>query len=295
MPALSTVVSDATPIEPAEYGLLSSATHVTELSDHGINGIDYETSECASTVHLEAICNSSTQVSVVADSDGSLYRKYFPFDIVTEYSCSTMGTSPEEVENLVKEHAEACAQKALEFEFWTGSLAKAVAESDDWDSGTDGAYPNRYLASSAATDVTPTPGTGVRVKHAIALLEKALADCGCGSKGTIHLTREVASVLNRNPKEGLLSTNLGTNIIAGVGYEGTGPDGTDPGGTEVWAYATGPVTVRLGDVVVTPGEKSQAINIQDNTTKYYAQQPAAVTWDSCCHAAVLVDLSLDYA
>lgn len=295
MPALSKVVRDTTPIEPAEYGLLSSATRVTELSDQEINGILYETTECSSTVHLEAICNSSTQVSVVEDSDGSSYRSYYPFDIVTEYSCSTMGMPLGEVEELVKSHAEACAQKALEYEFWTGSLAKEIAESDDWDSGTDGAYPNRYLASSAANDVTPTPGTGVRAKQAVALLEQALADCGCGSKGTIHVTREVASVLNRNPKDGLLSTNLGTHIIAGVGYTGTGPDGTDPGGTEVWAYATGPVTVRLGDVVVTPGEKSQAVNIQDNTTKYYAQQPAAVTWDSCCHAAVLVDLSLDYA
>lgn len=295
MPALSTVVTDATPVEPAEYGLLSSATRVIELSDNEINGISYDLSECGASVHLEAICNSSTQVSVVSESDGNAYRTYFPFDIVTEYSCSTMGTSPEEVLEEVKKHAEACAQKALEYEFWTGSLAKEVAESDDWDSATDGAYPNRYLASSAAQDVTPTPGTGVRAKQAIALLEKALAECGCGAKGTIHLTREVASVLNRNPKDGELTTNLGTHIVAGVGYTGTGPDGTEPGGTEVWAYATGPVTVRLGEVVVTPGEKSQAVNTQNNTTKYYAQQPAAVTWDSCCHAAVLVDLSLDYA
>lgn len=295
MSTLGAVVRDTTPAKPAEYGLLSSATSIVKDSDsHWINKFDYETLDCVTTVHLEAICNSSTQVTGVVQppANRTLYRTYYPFDIVTEFECSTMGGS--DVEEIVRDGAEACSQKAVEYEFWTGAMAKAVADSDDWDSGVDGAFPNRYLASPDAKDVTPTPGTGVRVKQAIALLEQALADCGCGIQGTIHLTREVASVLNLKPKGDTLETNLGTTVIAGTGYTGTGPNGTDPGTSKAWAYATGPVTVRLGDIEITPDKKSQAVDTRNNTIKYFAQQPAAVTWNSCCHAAVLVDLSLDY-
>lgn len=298
MSTIGAVVTDNTPAEPAEYGLLSSATSVIEDSSaHWINKFDYETLDCSATVHLESIHNNSIQVTgVVQPSEGGLYRTYYPFDVVTEFQHSTMGRTPEEVKDIVLDNARVCAQKAIEFEFWTGSLAKAYEASDDWDvdPNADGPFPNRYLASESAVDVTPTPGTGVRAKHAVALLEKALGDCGCGTKGTIHLTREVASVVNRKGENGRMETNLGTTIIAGVGYTGSGPDGSPASGTEVWAYATGPVTVRLGDLEVIPDKPSQAADIRVNTLKYIAQQPAAVTWNSCCHHAVLVDLSLDY-
>lgn len=288
-------IVDTTRAEPAQFGLLSSATDlITDTSTHWIDEFDYETLDCVADVTLSSICNTATVVTAVERGNDSLYRTYVPFEVITAFQCSTMGRTPDEIEKIAKDAAEACLQKALEFEFWTGTLAKKAAV-DDWDGATRGAFPNRFLASESATDVTPTPGTGVKSKHGLALLEQALGDCGCGSQGTIHATRGVASALGIKGKDNELVTNLGNKVIAGVGYTGTGPDGTEAPAGSAWMYATGPVTIRVGEVMVVQDKVTQSINIRNNTIRYVVSQPAAVTWNSCCHAAVLVDLSLDYS
>lgn len=280
--------------DPALYGLLSPATTVIKDSDpHWISEFDYETPDCAAEVKLYSICNSETSVTAIEPGSTSLYRTYVPFDIETSFQCSTMGRTPGEIEQLARDSAEACLQKALEFELWTGSLAKASAADGSWDAGTRGSFPNRFLASELAVDVTPVPGTGVKSRHGLALLEQALGECGCGTKGTIHSTRAVASALGIKGKDSLV-TNLGNNFVAGTGYTGSSPDGTAPAENTAWMYATGPITIRLGDAMVVPDKVSQSVNTQVNTIRYSVSQPAAITWNSCCHAAVLVDLSLDY-
>lgn len=293
---MAAVITDTRAGQPAPFGLLSPATTVIkDSSPHWTDEFDYETLDCVAQVDLVSICNSTTSVSAVQSSGTSLFRTYVPFEILTSFKCSTMGRTPAEIEKIARDNAESCAQKALEFELWTGSLAKAAAADGSWNAGERGAFPNRFLASDSAVDVTPTPGTGVKAKYGLALLERALADCGCGIQGTIHATRDVASALGVKGKENTLFTNLGNHIVAGTGYTGTGPDGTDPGSGKAWMYATGPVSVRLGDIMVVPDKPSQAVDIRVNTTKYTASQPAAVTWNSCCHAAVLIDLDLDYS
>lgn len=289
-------IVDTTRAEPAQFGLLSSATTLIEDSNpHWIDEFDYATLDCVADVTLSSICNTATVVTAVERGNDSLSRTYVPFEVITSFQCSTMGLTPGDIEKIARDSAEACLQKALEFEFWTGSLAKEAAEDGSWDAGTRGVFPNRFLASPDARNVTPTPGTGVKSKHGLALLEQALADCGCGSKGTIHATRGVASALGIKGKDNVLVTNLGNLVVAGVGYSGTGPDGTPAPAGSAWMYATGPITVRVGEVSVVQDKVSQSIDIKNNTAKYIVSQPAAITWNSCCHAAVLVDLSLDYS
>lgn len=288
------VVRDNEAGKPAPFGLLSPATTVIKDSDpHWGDELQYETLDCAASVDLVSICNTSVSATAVRPSGSSLWRSYIPFEIVTSFECSTLGSTPEEIEEKARKAAKACAQKALELEFWSGLISKKMAE--DWDAEEEGqAFPNRYLASSAAVDVTPTPGTGIKPKFGLAKLERALADCGCGIQGTIHATRDVATALGVKERDGALYTNLGSLVVAGTGYDGTGPNGTQPSGNASWMYATGPVTIRLGDYLVVPDKQSQAVDIKVNTTRYIVTQPAAVTWNSCCHAAVLVDLDLEY-
>jgi len=289
-------IQDNTSAEPAPYGLLSPATTVVhDHTDHWAGGFDYQTDDCGVEVTLLGTCSSSVSATAVEDNGSPIFRSYIPFEVQVAVKCSTMGTTPEEQEKRARDALKACAQKAIEFEFWTGTLAKVAAADPSWDVDTKGAYPNRYLASSDALDVTPTPGTGVKSKQGLALLEQALADCGCGIQGTIHAPRDVASALGIKPKDDRIYTNLGNLVVAGAGYSNTGPDGTPAGAGKKWMYATGPVTVRLGDPMVVPDKQSQAVDIQKNTIVYRASQPAAVTWNSCCHAAVLVDLALDYS
>lgn len=292
MVALGAVVTGNAPAEPAPYGLLSpAATVVNDASAYWANGFQYETLDCVSEVTLTDICNTSVSVSGVEPTGSELFRTYHPFAVQTSFSCSTMSRTPAEIEQIARDRIDACVQKAVEHEFWSGALAKAAAE----EYTGDGEYPNRYLASTGAVDVTPTLGTAVKTKYGLALLEGALARCGCGIKGTIHTTREVASALSPKNEDEKLLTPLGNLIIAGPGYDGTGPDGEQPTGSQVWMYATGPVTVRLGPVETVPDRPNQAVNIANNEATYLVEQVAAVTWNSCCHYAVLVDLSLDYA
>lgn len=292
---MSSVITDNKRAKPALFGILSPATDLIMDSDgHWTSEFDYETLDCVADVDLSSICNTEITVNAIENSGSAQYRTYIPFEIITKFKCSTMSRRPEEIREIAIAASESCTQKALEYELWTGSLAQAAAADDSWDSATRGAFPNRFLASSSATDVTPVAGTPVKTKHGLALLERALASCGCGLQGTIHVTRDVGSALGLKNDDNALVTNLGNTVIAGSGYTGTGPDGTAPAANQAWMYVTGPITVRLGEILVVPDKISQAVDTARNTTAYSVSQPAAVTWNSCCHAAVLVDLSLDY-
>lgn len=289
------LVSDQSVAKPSAFGLLSSAASVvTDTSANWRSGIDFETVNCKAHVRLSAICSTADSVDVVTPEDGPMFRRYMPFEIETDFPCSTFGFKHVQYESIAAEFLKLAEQKAIEHELWTGELSKA--QEAVWNAGQHGGdeFPNRWLAHPDATDVTPTPGTPVKVKYALALLEDALGDCGVGIEGTIHMTRGVASAMNLKARDGKLVTSLGNTVIAGAGYDGSGPNGTAPTGTQVWMYATGPVSVRLGEVTATPGDRTQAIDTANNSVRVYASKPAAVSWDSCCHYAVLVDLALDY-
>lgn len=292
MVAIGAVIDGNAPAEPASFGLLSPAARViNDVDSHWTGGFTYETLDCVGEVTLKDICNTGISVTGVEPEGAEAWRTYYPFAIETSFKCSTMSRTPAEVEQLARERLDACIQKALEHEFWSGALAKAAAA----EYTGDGEYPNRYLASTGAADVTPTPGTAVKTKHGLALLEGALGRCACGIKGTIHTTREVGSALSPKNENGVLQTPLGNVIISGPGYDGTGPDGEMPTGAQTWMYATGPVTVRLSEISVVQDRPSQAVNTANNEIRYLVDVVGAVTWNSCCHYAVLVDLSLDYA
>lgn len=110
---------------------------------------------------------------------------------------------------------------AAEAELWDGPLARAahVAGDASFDS-------NLWLTKhGVATDVTPTPGTGVTPQRGVGLLEQFLASEGYGSWGTIHLLPEILVHLpydlRYNGRQLFSSRN--TFIVPGSGYSGKGP------------------------------------------------------------------------
>jgi hypothetical protein len=135
----------------------------------------------------------------------------------------------------------------------------------------------------------------------VAKLEQALADCGLGTEGVIHLTRQAAvvaasqNVIERDGDK--LFSALGTPVVAGVGYDpslapaapakaavptppalGSRPDNQ-------WGFVTGPVHVHLG-----PTEHiGEFLDTGTNVLSVLAGRPAAVYWDGCCTAAVQID------
>lgn len=280
MAALRTIIS-ARPLEVAPYGLLSLVDPDSMTTDRWIGGIVQESVACTGTLQLLDVCGSGTPLKVVQPV-GNPNQNYTPFGIEVYDECSTFGITERDSRQRALDVFENCVGKGIETEFWRGTLAKQNAYAD-----------NRYLASPNATNVTPGVGP-VKIKYGLALLERALGDAGCGTRGTIHVTRDVASVLGAKDVDGHLETPLGNYVVAGTGYTGHGPDGTHPNpGT--WMYATGPVSVLLGEPQVPETEEFQNLDLDVNMYRSRVQSAAAVTWDGCAHFAVYVDLALDYS
>jgi hypothetical protein len=277
MAKLSANVTDNATSVLAPYGLLSPAVKVIEDNDpHWQNGFTYDTLGCAGTTSVHSVCVSASATSVSAT--GEQFRTYRPFTVQTKFACSTMSRTPEELETLAKNELDIVLQKAIEKEFQGGVLAdlEATAASED---------ANRYLSDDEAVSL----GTAVKPRLGLALLEGAIGTAGNGAQGVIHAPRSAIEALSLPISEGgVLRTKLDTPVVAGVGYEESAGD------TTVTLYGTSAVTVRLGPVVVIPEKVSQAVNREVNTTTYYVERVAAVTWDSCVHYSVSIDLTLDY-
>jgi hypothetical protein len=149
---------------------------------------------------------------------------------------------------------------------------------------------------------------------ALARLEGALAQCGSGLKGVIHMSKQTAimmydflqridynSRLDRGDIEikndQILVTTLGTPVVVGTGYTGDGPIGSARGwvATPVshWMFATGYTDVHLGAIKVVNDNLSQGQVVTNNTNdvRIKALRSAAVHFEPCCHYAVKVDFT----
>jgi hypothetical protein len=209
---------------------------------------------------------------------------YMPLFVAVAAKCSTIGGAQVVVDT--EERATrllGLAQGAgIARELWRGDHTRA--ESPD--------LPNNFLANEASfTDLGA--GGDFNVLDSLAALEKGLADCSSAGGNMIHASAQLATywahlrVVERAP-DGRLFTALGTAVVVDPGYDGAGPGGAAPAadGSYSWAYGTGPVDVRLGEV--TTMVDTAAVRTQ-NDLVVYAYRPFAATFDPCCHLAAKVD------
>lgn len=290
----------AGPLKPARGGLFSAA----EVEKHTFDSVSwadanfgFDSATCPAKLITTDFCTAAAS-AVVAETDGPTDSEHWPFGIVASYECLAQNLPLEERKKIAIEQAEAGSQKAVEHELWTGVITLAAGHGDS------------YLNNATAIDLTVPAGGGspvaVDIEHAIARLEQGLGDCGLGTEGIIHLTREAASLATLG---GLLEwdgdalvTKLGTPVVAGTGYAPNTKNSAfemvddvdlqappvEPGPRVVWAYATGPVYVHLGPVEFI----SEQLDWYTNMVVTQAGRPAAVYWDSCCTLAVQVGLDL---
>lgn len=119
--------------------------------------------------------------------------------------------------------------------------------------------------------------------QALYLLEQAISSAPLGNSGVIHMTRDVASALDNKLQDdnGKLHTRLGTPVSVGSGYTGDGPEGATgaaASATNKWMYATGSVTVHLGDSDIV-NTLAEGFNPQNNNYLLKALRPIAVYFD----------------
>lgn len=218
-------------------------------------------------------CSDGTYRTKTADAEWDLPR----FDSVVVYQgieCSTIsvGGDPEGFFNRIERVLDATLSSGVE---------KMLAE------GLDGSS-NPFIGDANVDDLTS--GTAVSAGVALSYLEEAIGTT-C-RQGMLHFTPATVAALQAFPVGGeenpRLITANGTPVVSGTGYQDIDtPWLATPDATEDWAFATGPVAVYLGPVVVTT--PTQSIDRSDNVVTYRAERYVLAVWDTALQAAVLVD------
>lgn len=257
------------------HSLVASALPVNEGSTRWEMGFEFCPEGCVSVHAWDPRCSGGfagvgdkSAPDVIPDVVPTI-----PFILETAVECCTYGFQAQDYEGRARRQLEAGTPKGLEAEFWSGAK---IAE-------------NLHLASAAA-EVIAGP---LQPAHALAALNQALADCALGGRGMIHATPYLATLWTANNllvEDGprLVGRVMKNIVVAGTGYPGTSPAGAAASAGTTWAYATGMVQVRLGDIVIVPDTVAEALDRKQNTINYRAERTAAASWDGCCHFAVQV-------
>lgn len=265
--------------QPPRYSLLVAAEVITDdtTSRWEIDGITWAPEQCAGGGAAAVECFGNTAALDIPANPANAEAD--PFLVWAGDKCSAIGFQARDYEGRARRLLEATQSARVAHEFWQGEIA--AAESLD----------NVPLADASSDTVTTTEAS---VRNAFGLLEGALADCGDGRRGMIHVTPQVfthAQSWGLVVQQGQLwVTAVGTIVVEDAGYPGTGPNG-EPADTTQWAYATSLVQVRLSALDITPETFVEAFDREVNLVEYRAQRLALVQWDQCCHFAAEVNIA----
>lgn len=298
-------VVDAPTFTPPQYGLFSVVQTPSTPDVHWQNGITWS-SYCpvnmGSATYDECIAVTGAgavpEPSVKSDNVEHEVRGATPFTPYVRFDCATVGN-----EQAVEVATDALSRTEgwqVEHAFWTGLVDGKTLAFPHLAANAEVLDSNGVVLQTAASPVV-TGTTAMDVTTALGLIEQALADC-YGGQGVIHVppkllpsldAHQLLRVVNaRNVGSGRFDRQLQTlngNLVAvGAGYPGTSPSGAAPASGTSWIYATGAVSMRRGDVKITP--RNSAINRDNNTIEMIAERTYVLAWD-CCHIAANVALS----
>lgn len=152
-----------------------------------------------------------------------------------------------------------------------------------------------HLTDSSATLLNS--GAATNAIEALCELEDAIGETERG--GTIHASPATVTAWESTgftlDKVGqkLVTRACGTPIVVGTGYIGQKPaSGGSPTSKQAWAFATGPIDIRRGDIITNPPQLRQALDRTTNEVTYRVERDYLVDWDTVLQAAVLVDRSI---
>lgn len=285
-------IETAAPLVPASFGILSVAdVRRTSSYDDWVRGFSAQFNSRPQLIRLLTNSTGAVEDGVVYDANehqSAQFELVDPFYIELTYKGSLLGSNIADQVVKAQEQLDAASGKAVEYEFWTGAAIKA-----------DNAEQS-YLTVDGDLAATVLGTGGVSPKKALSLIEGAIANSPTGAGGVIHVTRDLGSILTLqgaikpvdNP-DGTqhLETVLGTKVVIGSGYTGDGPgDSNDATDSTKWMFATGPVTVFLGDAEVVNEDVSRSVNTSVNDINLAALRPASVYFDPSIFYAVQITI-----
>lgn len=228
--------------------------------------------------------------AVSGDEDPIPGDRFVPFAVYFPLECSTIDAHKPAFIDRAKAALNATLSHGVE-----KALANGVPSS-----------PNRFFADG---NLVPLAGAAaVKPSVGLSYLENAIGS-RTGREGMIHATPAVVSawgigagldnqeseeVEEGGPDTGpeLLLSPVGTPIVSGSGYIGADPVSYHGkiNATTDWAFATGPVEVRIGDgpnVTI-----AQSVDRSINLTTIYPERFVVADWDVALQVGVLIDWSL---
>ena len=259
---------------PPQHTLLSVPGVLVEDGDRWLNGVDiygYPTE----VPYPWDVCATGTFREKEEGGEPPVPR-FNSFGIYLPITCSAMGIGD------WRDFAERAEAVLLA----TSSYAVEVELSKGTSQITGD--PNPFFGDA---NVTVLGGAAVTPAVGLSWLERAIALTG--RAGMIHAAPEVVSAWGFDKLledgEGVLRTANGTPVVSGGGYVDAEADGQAPGSGNSYAFATGPVEVRLSELTLVGDDIVGTLDTSTNLVTFRAERFALATWDTALQSAVLID------
>jgi hypothetical protein len=184
-----------------------------------------------------------------------------PFTVITSYTCNVIGYSFEEARQRVLTRLSLREQRAVERRLWQGQTAAGL-----------GAITGLFRSAT-------TIGPASCPTDAVAQLEQVLADNAVVG-GIIHARPYMSAYLSNSHliyhgRGNQITTDRGTLICYGEGYDGTGPANQPVSGSAEYMYASGRVLIWQDPEVFVP-PAMQTLNRSTNDLTLVAERVYAV-------------------
>lgn len=259
------------PVAP-EYTLLSVPGVLVEGDGRWMNGVNVFGYPEETPATWEP-CSSGTFRTKEEGGPFSLPR-FDPFGLYVPITCSSIGIG-EDWESFA-----ARAELVLEA---TQSFAIEEALSQGVSMSSNPFFGDANL-SILAGGTAQTPEVGLRY------LEDAIG--ATGRRGLIHATPATVAAWEFEALETgtYLRTPNGTPVASGGGYIGADPVlGSTPAAGQAWAFATGPVEVRISEPQLVGDDINGTLDTSNNDVTFRAEKYALAVWDGALQAGVLID------
>lgn len=291
----------APPAQQARYSLLvaAGANGATGEEDRWGRGVSWQPETCGGG-GISPANNSLTATDVAARVPSERTSQTFadPFYVWATDEDTTQGHSARDWQARARRALEATQSAQIATELWAGAHTLEQLSAGDVDA-----------ASPFLADTSRVVDEQLAASRAIGVAEALALECAGGRRLMLHVPVAVLEAAMRGgpgyvarDSGGVLTTPMGSIVVADAGYPGTGPIGPDvenptsPDNSVQWIYTSQLVQVRLGQVELLPGsladarDLAQALNRGTNDLTVWAQRLALYQLDPCCRIAVSTDV-----
>jgi hypothetical protein len=276
----------APPATPARYSLLTAA---------GANGVSGGTDWQIGVTWLPESCGGShlskASEAVQAERTPGARTEAVhssPFYVWAEDNATATPVTQRDWQGRARRRLEATQSFQIARELWTGAFTTSTETADER---------SPFLADTTqVADVQASGQTAIGIAEALAMEQSE------GRRIMIHVpipvledTMADGSYVMRDTG-GVLTTAMGSIVVADAGYDGSAPELYDGASDGMWVYTSTLVQVRLDAIELLPASLANALGIAQalgrprNDMMVLAQRLALYVLDPCARIAVSTDV-----